>query len=283
MPELPEVEAIRTQLDKFLKNHTIQSVEVRSRRIFQGDEKEILGAKFVAARRFGKATVIDLSNKKSLVAHVKMTGQIIYRGPNLSSPPAMSPKVTGGVPGAHTHVIIKLDRGGAIYYNDFRRFGWIKVVETEKLKESGEFIGKLGPEPFRDFNLEYFEQISKKTKRAIKVLLMDQAKIAGIGNIYANDALFLAKIHPSRPANSLTSKETKTLFESIHKVLQKGMDLGGSSENTFVTPDGTEGQYQRHTLVYGRAGQMCAKCKKNKIAKTMLGGRGTFFCGVCQK
>lgn len=284
MPELPEVESIRKQLDKFLKRHTIQSIEVKNRRIFQGDEKEVIGAKFTRARRFGKVTVLDLDNNKSLAIHVKMTGQLIYRGPNLPNPPEMSPKVAGGTPpSSHTHVVFDLDRGGVLYYNDFRRFGWIKVMDSDKLKESSEFLAKLGPEPFSGLTFEYFQGILAKTRRTIKVLLMDQSKIAGVGNIYANDALFLARIHPTRPANSLTPEEKKKLYDAMHKVLEKGMEYGGSSENSFVTPDGTEGEYQRHTLVYGRQGQLCSNCKKNKFVKTMLGGRGTYFCPNCQK
>ena len=283
MPELPEVESIRKQLDKFLKNHTIQSIEVKNRRIFEGNEKDVIGAKFTGARRFGKVTVLDLNNKKSIAIHVKMTGQLIYQGPNFPKPPKMSPKVTGGVPGPHTHVIFTLDRKGVLYYNDFRRFGWIKVVDTDKLKDKDGFIGKLGPEPFSDLTFDYFKEILEKTRRTIKVLIMDQARIAGVGNIYANDALFLSRISPSRAANSLSDKEKKKLYDAIHNVLKEGMKYGGSSENSFVTPDGQEGQYQRHTLVYGRQGQICGNCKKAKFVKTMLGGRGTYFCPQCQK
>jgi formamidopyrimidine-DNA glycosylase len=287
MPELPEVESIRKQLDKFLKGHKIESVEVKNRRIFQGDEKEIVGAKFVNAERFGKVTVLNLSNQKSLLIHVKMTGQLIYRGPNLKPAPKMSLKVSGGVPGPHTHVIFNLDSGGVLYYNDLRRFGWLKIVDSSKLKVQSEFLGKLGPEPFRDLTFEYFAEILGKTRRTIKVLVMDQQKIAGVGNIYANDALFLARIAPTRPANSLSQKEAKKLFDAIHTVLEKGMKYGGSSENSFVTPDGQEGEYQRHTLVYGRQGQMCTNpaCRQAgaKIQKVQLGGRGTYFCPNCQK
>lgn len=283
MPELPEVESIRKQLDKFLKGHKIQSVEVKNRRIFQGNEKDIVGAKFTGARRFGKVTVLDLSNKKSLVIHVKMTGQLIYRGPNLPNPPDISPKVAGGIPGSHTHVVFDLDRAGALYYNDLRRFGWVRIIDTEKLKDKSEFIGNLGPEPFADLTLPYFREILGKTRRSVKVVLMDQSKIAGVGNIYANDALFLSRIHPTRAANSLTAEEQKRLYDALHQVLEKGMEYGGSSENSFVTPDGAEGEYQRHTLVYGRTGQLCSHCGRHKIVKTMLGGRGTYFCPSCQK
>lgn len=281
MPELPEVESIRLQLERFIVNHKTVSIEVRNRKIFQGDEKQILGAKFTAARRFGKVTVLDLDNGKSIMIHVKMTGQIIYRGPNLKSP-LMSQKISGGLPGPHTHVIFDLDKGGKLYYNDFRRFGYVKIVKTKDVESTG-LVGKMGPEPFAGLTFEKFQNAISKTRRPIKVVLMDQTKIAGVGNIYANDALFLAKINPKRPANGLNQNEQKSLYAAIHSVLKEGMKFGGSSENSFVTPDGGEGQYQRHTLVYGKAGQICTNCKTKKIAKIMLGGRGTFFCPHCQR
>ena len=112
---------------------------------------------------------------------------------------------------------------------------------------------------------------------------MDQEKMSGVGNIYANDALWLSLIDPKRPSNSLADIEKEKLFDAVESVLKEGMKHGGSSENTFVTPDGSEGQYQRYTLVYGKQGTMCTRCKKNKIQKFMLGGRGTYFCSVCQK
>lgn len=281
MPELPEVESIRLQLERFLIGHKILSVEVRNKKIFPDDPKDIIGAKFIAARRFGKVTVLDLDNGKSIVIHVKMTGQIVYRGPNLKKP-LMSPKISGGLGGPHTHLVIDLDRNGKFYYNDFRRFGWVKIVDSGKLKDIS-FLGKLGPEPFKDLTLEKFRDVLSKTRRNIKVVIMDQAKIAGVGNIYANDALYLAKINPKRAANDLSRNEVKELYDAIHSVLKEGLKYGGSSENTFVTPDGGEGGYQRHTLVYGRQGQICSQCKKTKIQKVMLGGRGTYFCPNCQK
>lgn len=280
MPELPEVESIRKQLKKFLVGHTIQSVEVRNRKIFAGDENKIIGAKFIGARRFGKVTVLDLSNKTSLMIHVKMTGQLIYQGPNLKNQ-QISAKVVGGVPGIHTHVIFHLDKKGTLYFNDLRRFGWVKIVETQAVEKT-DLVGRMGPEPFNGLTLENFKASLSKTRRQIKVVIMDQTKIAGVGNIYANDALWLSKISPSRLANSLDDVEINKLYEAIHSVLEEGIKFGGSSENTFVTPDGSEGQYQRHTLVYGKEGTLCQHCKNNKIKKVMLGGRGTYFCPNCQ-
>jgi formamidopyrimidine-DNA glycosylase len=281
MPELPEVEAIRMQLEKYFSGHSIQKVEIRSPRIFEGDVANVEGASFKEFRRFGKVLSLDLDNEFSLVIHVKMTGQLIYRGPNLKDEPKLSPKVTGGLGGAHTHVVFHLDKDAKVYYNDFRRFGWVKVIRTDDVQKTG-LVGKMGPEPLNTLTLEYFEELLRKTRRNIKVLLMDQAKIGGIGNIYANDALWLAKISPKRPANSLSEQEAHALFEAIETVLKKGMETGGASENSFVKPDGTEGEYQNFTLVYARQGTKCERCG-TVIQKYMLGGRGTYECPSCQQ
>ncbi|OGM80582.1 DNA-formamidopyrimidine glycosylase [Candidatus Woesebacteria bacterium RIFOXYC1_FULL_41_14] len=282
MPELPEVETMRLQLKKYLTGHKITSVEVNNRKTFQGDEKKILDTKILDTRRFGKVSVIDLANGYSIITHVKLTGQFIYRGPNLVKPRELSSKVTGGIPGPHTLVIFNLDRGGVLYYNDVRRFGWIKIEKTGEV-ESEPFIKKLGPEPFKGLTLDLFREILSKTSRSIKVVLMDQEKMGGVGNIYANDALWLSKINPKTPAKNLKNEEAKILFDAILKVLEEGLKYGGASELAFVTPDGTEGNYQNHTLVYGHEGEPCDRCHKTVIKKVFLGGRGTYFCPFCQK
>ena len=282
MPELPEVETVKLQLEKYLKGHKIENVQINATKIFSGNPKDLVDAKVKGVRRFAKVLSIDLSNGFSIVIHIKLTGQLIYRGANLKQPPRLSNKVVGGIPGKHTHVVFELDKGGFLYYNDVRRFGWIKIVKSDKLQVTG-FIGKLGPEPFRDLTLEHFKRVLSKTKRAIKVVLMDQTKIGGVGNIYANDALWLAKIDPKRPANELQSDEVTELYEAIHEVLKAGMKYGGASELAFVTPDGKEGEYQKHTLAYGHQGEPCSRCHKAKFTKYFLSGRGTYVCPVCQK
>jgi formamidopyrimidine-DNA glycosylase len=282
MPELPEVEAIKLQLGVLLNGHKIVSVDVQNRKVFQGDEKDIAGANFKMARRFGKVTVIDLDNGYSILVHVKLTGQFIYRGPNLPNPKDLSKKVTGGAPGPHTLVAFKLDKNGVLYYNDVRRFGWIRIVRTSEVLEEP-FIKKLGPEPFKDLTLEKFREILAKSGRQIKVVLMDQTKMGGVGNIYANDALWLAKINPKNIAKELSSKEVESLYDAILKVLGEGIKWGGASELAFVTPDGTEGNYQNHTLAYGRQGEPCDRCHESLFTKFFLGGRGTYICPTCQK
>jgi len=281
MPELPEVETMKLQLAKFLVGHTIRNIEIRSTK-FEIDTKKLIGGKVVGTRRFGKVSVIDLDNGYSILTHVKLTGQFIYRGPNLVNPTPLSKKVTGGVPGPHTLVVFKLDRDGVLYYNDVRRFGWIRIEHTEDV-EHEKFINKLGPEPLKDLTLDLFKQILNKTKRPIKVVIMDQSKMGGVGNIYANDALWASAINPNRKANSLDTKEQEKLYDAIITVLKVGLKYGGASELAFVTPDGREGEYQNHTLAYGHTGELCPNCKKEKFEKYFLGGRGTYWCPNCQK
>jgi len=282
MPELPEVETMRLQLKKYLTGHKIQDIQILRDKVISGDTKKLVGGKVADVRRFGKVSVIDLSNGYSILTHVKLTGQYIYRGPNLVSPVELSKKVTGGIPGPHTLVIFKLDRDGVLYYNDVRRFGWIRIEKTEDV-EKEKFIVKLGPEPFKNLTLDLFRQILSKTSRPVKILLMDQEKMGGVGNIYANDALWLANIDPKRKAISLEKKEIEELYEAILTVLKSGLKYGGASELAFVTPDGREGEYQNHTLVYGHEEEPCERCHKSLIKKFFMGGRGTYWCPVCQK
>jgi formamidopyrimidine-DNA glycosylase len=281
MPELPEVETMRLQLEKYLVGHKIVSVDVKNRKTFQGDEGKIIGGKVVDTRRFGKVSVIDLDNGYSILTHVKLTGQYIYRGLNLKNPSKLSAKVIGGVPGPHTLVIFNLDRGGELYYNDVRRFGWIRIEKTPDV-ENESFIKKLGPEPLKNLTLDLFKDILSKSGRPIKIVLMDQEKMGGVGNIYANDALWLARVSPKAPAKSLGDQQTKELYEAVSTVLKAGMKYGGASELAFVTPDGAEGEYQKHTLVYGREGEPCERCHKSLVKKFFLSGRGTYWCPVCQ-
>ncbi len=280
MPELPEVETIKLGLQKYLKGHKFLDVNILSKGIFEGDPKDIIGAKVIEIRRFGKGLVIDLSNKKSLAIHIKLTGQLIYRDPKTKNIP-VSPVKVKTLPNNATRIIFKLDRDAILYFNDLRKFAWIRVVDTDKVGEMP-FFKNMGPEPFKDLTEKKFEEIISKSKIVIKPLIMDQARIGGIGNIYANDGLFLAGIDPRRRANTLNTLEIKKLYKSIITVMEKSFKYGGASELNFVNVLGQEGEYQMHSLVYGKKGKECPN-KNGIIKKIFLGGRGTFFCEVCQR
>lgn len=279
MPELPEVETIKLGIQKYLVGHTITDVDIKLPQVFQGEKKNVVGAKITEARRVGKGLIIELSNGYCLAIHIKLTGQLIYRGQETKNVQVSKTKV-GTTPNKFTHVIFHLDKGGTLYYNDQRRFGWIKVVKTAEVMELP-FFKTMGPEPFKDLTEEKFKQILSKSALPVKVLIMEQKRIGGIGNIYANDALYLAGIHPKRKAKDVTEKEAGELFKAIIAVMEKSFKYGGASELTFVNLLGQEGEYQRHSLVYGKKGGRCKNCG-GEITKFYLGGRGTFVCENCQ-
>ena len=285
MPELPEVETVRRGLKKYLVGHVIEKVEVINPGLFQGESKNVEGQKVIEARRSGKGLIIDLDNGYSLAIHIKLTGQLIFRDEKTKNEP-LSPKV-GALPGKFTHVVFRLDKGGLLYFNDQRRFGWIRVVKTTEIMDMP-FFKTMGPEPFglgtgEELTLEKFQLILAKATTKVKPLIMDQAKIGGIGNIYANDALWNAKIDPARPAKSLIDAETKELFDSIIQVMELSFKEGGASELSFVNILGQEGNYQSHALVYGKTGKPCPRNDGGVIKRIELGGRGTFYCEVCQE
>ncbi len=278
MPELPEVETIKLGLQKHLVGHTIKDITLLLPKQFRGDKSLAIGAKIVGVRRFGKGLVIDLDNEFSIAIHVKMTGQLLYKGTEV-------PKETKGsevfnLPDKYTHIVFHMDNGAVLYYRDVRQFGWVQVLPTDEISKH-RFFSSLGKEPLKDLTLIDFKALLHKVKTPVKILIMDQSKIAGIGNIYANDALYLAKIHPARPASSLSDKEVKELFNAIETVLKKGIETGGASERDYVDALGGKGTYQNFFLVYKKNGQPCKRCG-TIIERIKLGGRGTFFCPKCQ-
>lgn len=289
MPELPEVETIRTQLADKLIGRKIVAVEVCLVKIFEGKTKDIIGAKITDVLRRAKIVIIKLDNGKNIVVHLKMTGQLVY-GNDTAETISFSqgiPFAGFSLPAKTTHVIFKLGPAFAkgygeasLFFNDMRQFGWIKIMSNEQLAMINE---KHGPEPFsKDFTEEYLAKICGNWGRPIKILLMEQSKIAGIGNIYANEALWLAGISPMKRGREVT--KIKELYDAIKKVLEMGLKYGGSSaaDEAFVNVFGEKGQMQEHFVVYQKNGQLCPRCGKT-ITRSTLGGRGTFFCPKCQK
>lgn len=288
MPELPEIETVKLGLQKYLVGHRIENIEVRIPKMFVGKKEDILGVKIINIKRIGKALIIEFDNDYLLAVHFKMTGQLVFRDKNTESL-VLSKKVGGDfLPTKYSHIIFTLDKGAMLYYNDLRQFGWIKILKKDELMKIP-FFREMGPEPKvgedlagKELKFDYFKSVLLKSNLAIKVILMDQKKIGGIGNIYANDALFLAGINPTKKGKSLNDTEFEKLFKAIFVVINKSLSFGGSSDENFVNALGQDGNYQDHTLVYGKKGQKCPKCGL-AIQKIQLGGRGTFFCSVCQK
>lgn len=284
MPELPEVETIKRSLSTSIVGKAIKDIEVRKPKIFQGEAKDVIGETILGVDRKGKILIIKLSSGKALLVHFKLTGQLVWV-------PQVREKVTLGrpipfagseLPAKTTHVIFEID-GGKLFFNDLRQFGWIKLVNSEQLTVNSD-LQKLGPEPFdKEFTIDYLKKISQ-TSKPIKLVLMDQEKIAGIGNIYANEALFEAGIMPTKSAKILSEKDMKILRGAIIKVLEEGLKYGGSSaeDEAYIKPTGEPGEYQKHFRAYQRAGQKCSKCG-TIINRINLAGRGTFYCPKCQK
>lgn len=275
MPELPEVETIKRELEKVVVNKKIIDVIINNAKVIREPKKEefVKELKNVTIKeiiRRGKLLIFNLSSGKSLTIHLKMTGQLIYPSHQ---------KLGGGVnPGKISRVSFRFSDNTLLDFNDSRLFGELRIVNNwQDLK----FIKELGPEPF-ELTSDKFSEILKNKKTKIKVLITDQKIISGIGNLYASEILFRAKIDPRRSAKSLSQKETEILFAEIKKVLSEAIRYGGSSVDQYVRVSGKPGEYVKYHRVYDRKDEPCYKCK-GKVKRISLGGRGTYFCPSCQK
>ncbi len=266
MPELPEVETVRKQLETELVGTEIVGVEIRMPKIFEGAPENIYKDKVVKVGRVGKYLFVHLSSKRGLVIHLKMTGRLILDVDDYQYAP-------------HTRVVMSLGDGRQIYYWDTRMFGYIKAVEDISKQELG-IRNKLGPEPWELSDTDLLRKL-QKTGRSVKEAILDQSLLAGVGNIYANDGLWLAGIDPCRKANSLKLSEVKKLRKSLCEVLERGLATGGASDNTYRDFYGGRGRYQNEFLVYGRTGEACNKCGR-ELKRIVVGGRGTWVCEHCQ-
>lgn len=285
MPELPEVETIRRGLEKKIQGKKIIKVESHVPKLLSGDINSIIGAKVLNIKRVGKVLEIDLSNHYSVLIHLKMTGQLVFRTCNNCSEPV---EFKGGhpqkvyeqpLPHKHTHIIYTFADKSILYFNDLRKFGWNKIILTDDFKN---YLGKdkFGPEPLsKDFTVEYLKKIFAKSNKKIKDFLIDQAKISGIGNIYANDALYWAGILPTRLAKTLSGTEIERLKKAIEKVIKLGIEYGGSSENTYVDVNGKRGKYMDVTATY----QQKTDPKGHPLIRKKFGSRSAFYCEICQK
>ena len=267
MPELPEVETIRKQLTESLIGDTIGSIEIRDRAIFIGDEKTLAGEKLLKVGRVGKYLFVHFVSGRGIGIHLKMTGRLVLHQEDYEEVP-------------YTRAVITFVSGRKVYYWDTRKFGYLRVVEDIAGEESAT-KQKLGPEPWEIDEIEFLRKL-QKTGRTIKDVILDQSIMAGVGNIYANDALWLAGIWPARKANKIGLKEAKKLLESIRAVMERGLATGGASDNTYRDFYGNRGSYQNEFLVYGKTKGECPKCRR-ALLYTKIGGRGTWVCENCQK
>lgn len=294
MPELPEVETIKLGLQKKIIGLKIKQIDLLSPKSFFGDPKEIAGREVTGIFRRAKVLGIVLDNELTLLFHLKMSGQIIWVGESKFIGGHPTPDMQGMIPNSHTRVVFELERQEAryakqeksyLYFNDQRRFGWVKIVKSDELRaQNYGYAGEVGPEPLeKEFTWEILKQnLSKHLKTPVKVAILDQKVVAGVGNIYASEACFNAKIDPRTKVKDLSDEQLKKLQKGIVKSLQDGIKYGGATRSHFVDSDGRKGYFLDYAFVYGRDKHPCKVCGM-QIKKITLGGRGTFFCPVCQK
>ena len=306
MPELPEVTVVVNSLNKAIKGLVLESVEYDwAKKFYWGGFSiaDLKGAKVKGLRRMGKVIVIDLvktgkgkeasmknglgsksKTKFSIVIHLKLTGQLIYQDKKTRvSGGHPIPPLNAPVPNRTTRVTFAFTNGGHLYFNDIRKFGWVKVAKSdeESIKAA---IGKveLGPDPMEMKYEDFLQRIKKKPQARIKKLLMDQSFVSGVGNIYSDEALWRAKVHPKRSIVTLTDAEIKAIFDGLLDSFKLAIAKGGSSANSFVDGRGERGLYLTFAKAYHRTGEPCERCG-TKMVREKMDGRSAHYCPNCQK
>jgi formamidopyrimidine-DNA glycosylase len=272
MPELPEVETVKRALSKTIVGKKILNVETNFENIvaspdFKTFQKNIVGKKIESLSRRGKFLLFHLGGGKIMVSHLRMTGHwLICRQIKRNK---------------FMHLIFQLSGGQTMVYSDIRKFGRVWLIDSKYI---GRFepVLKLGPEPLGDeFVFVEFSQKLDKNRSKIKVVLLNQQIVAGLGNIYVDEVLHEAGISPRRPANRLKIAEKKRIFDAIRRILAKAIKFRGTTVVNFTTPEGKGGDFQKQLKVYGKKGNKCPRCK-GEIKRIVLAGRGTHYCPNCQ-
>ncbi len=269
MPELPEVETTKRGIAPYIIGQSIEKIDVhhRSLRYPVGDDLFLIEG----------ITIHDVSRRaKYLLIHGEGFYLIIHLGMSGSLRVSECDEQLK----KHDHLVFKLSNGKELRYHDPRRFGFVQIYRGD---ETPSYLLKLAPEPLSDeFNDQYFKKIIEKRTQPIKSFIMDQRFVVGVGNIYANEALFMAGIHPETITKTIKPKQQKLLVESIKKVLSKAIGEGGTTLKDFIQPDGTHGYFAQSLSVYGRNGEPCFVCGA-EIRKLIIAQRSTYFCPICQK
>lgn len=288
MPELPEVETVRAGLQSLIVGKTIAKTCSDWPKSFPNAEADVKafvhGAKIAGVRRRAKVLMIDLSTEYTLVIHLKMTGQMVYRGTGEAFGAGHpSESLIGKLPDKSTRVIITFSDASTLYFNDQRKFGWVRLYPTIEVPNIA-FMQKVGPEPLSaDFTQTIFrERLMKRPNTNIKAALLDQSVLAGVGNIYADESLWGAKIHPNTLVKHLSKSQTDLLFTELQFVLNLAIEKGGSTDKNYVNAEGKRGSYMDFARVFRRENQACPRCGTT-IIKTRVAGRGTHTCPTCQR
>lgn len=287
MPELPEVETVKRGLQKFIVGRQVKAVSTDNPKSFPNAPTDVnvflKSAKITNVRRRAKVLLIDLSTDYSLMIHLKMTGQLVFID-RLERFGAGHPNesLVSMLPDKSTRVTLEFSDGSHLYFNDQRKFGWMRLMPTIEIPNV-DFMKKVGPEPLEDdFTPSQFEaRFKRRARTSIKAALLDQTVIAGVGNIYADESLWGAKIHPLRLVGSLTSLEFKRLHKEVREVMNLAIEKGGSTNRNYVNAEGKRGSYMDFARVFRREGLPCPRCGA-EIIKFKAAGRGTHICPHCQ-
>jgi formamidopyrimidine-DNA glycosylase len=279
MPELPEVETIKNTVSPFMNGATIKKVTIRQKQLREPIPDDFAtrteGAKIIGLRRIAKYMLVDLANGQTIIWHFGMSGKLRIE----KTLPAELQK--------HDHLIMETDRGFFIY-NDTRRFGLITLCRTADLPQHKLFCN-LGFDPWdKGLDSAYLLQKFHRLKTPVKVALLNQEIICGIGNIYASEILYKARIRPDRPAESITAAESQKIITCTQEILSQAIKAGGSTIHDYKRPDGDIGYFQNMHCVYNKTGQRCPDCRCNidstgGIQKSVIGGRSAFYCNTLQK
>tara|TARA_Y100001935_G_C17239792_1_gene475026 strand:+ start:97 stop:963 length:867 start_codon:yes stop_codon:yes gene_type:complete len=288
MPELPEVEVVKKSLRQTIYGLKIKGVEIRNKFLrYKIDEKllkKMKKSKVLSVSRRSKYILIKLNNSYTILIHLGMTGKIIIEDINKKKYRTSFYYKTVDKNTKHDHLILKFSRNISLIYNDVRKFGFIKIFKTDKINQISH-LKKLGPEPLsKKFNINYVEKKLKRRKIFLKDFLMNQNFVAGLGNIYVNEAIFLSKINPKLRVNNISNKKINVIISKIKKILKKAILEGGSSIKNFNDAKGKKGNFQQFFNVYGRQGKLCTRLNcRGIIRRTRISNRSTFFCDICQK
>jgi len=275
MPELPEVETVRARLEPKLVGRRFEHVGIFDPRLTRpadpaGVAAELEGERVAALDRRGKYLIVRFESGRVLLIHLRMTGQLLHA--NGGRPPA------GDV---HRRAVVKLDDGSDVVYRDVRRFGTWQLLDEDDLLSY--LAQRIGREPLvRSFTSKRLGEALEGRRAPLKSALLDQRRLAGVGNIYADEALWRARLHPLRPAGELSAEEIAALHRGIRAALRAGIARQGATLSNYRTPDGSPGRMQEEFRVYGREGEPCERCG-TPIEKIRAGGRGTWYCPSCQR
>lgn len=288
MPELPEVETIRAGLKRLIIGKKILGAHVfDSPKSFPNEavavEEFLIGAKITEVQRRGKALLIHLDTNYTLMTHLKMTGQLLFVGDERWAGGHPNDSFLHDLPDRLTRVEIDFVDGSRLFFNDQRKFGWMKLLPTPELKNV-DFLRKLGPEPLdsQTSAQEFVARIRRRQNSMIKPALLDQSVVAGVGNIYADESLWAAKIHPESRVKNLDDAHLELLFAELKNILKLSIEQGGSTDRNYVDAQGRKGNYLSFANVFRREGQPCRRHFEQEIIKTKVGGRGTHICPICQ-